>query len=153
MKRVHEVERFGALQSRTDTELTILVQPEVACQGCAARAGCGPGRARRMTLPIGALHSVDDLNGPHDGSVRLALPHGALFRLIVHSHLLPALLTLLGAAAGAALSDGDAGALCGALCGLGLGYLGLKRYHAPRALEVVYAGVGESGSGASNLGS
>jgi sigma-E factor negative regulatory protein RseC len=92
------------------------------CSGCGEKSGCaigklsGEGKTAHLRLPVEPGLRAGD-------RVRLSLGHGGLNRAALIGYLLPALLLVVGAAIGEALSASNGGAALGALLGGGVALL------------------------------
>ncbi|MDP2810464.1 MAG: SoxR reducing system RseC family protein [Rhodocyclaceae bacterium] len=98
------------------------VRDAASCGHCASRHACMSLDASRGPR----LHRVPNAIGARAGdAVVLVVPEGALLKAALLSYLVPALMTIAGAAAGAAVG-GDVAATMGAGLGLAAGLASLR---------------------------
>lgn len=112
------------------------------CGHCHEAGGCQSGILGQLFRQGPRQFRIRNTIGAQPGQhVLVSVAAGATLRAALLTYLLPAVLLLCGAVAGAVLSDAqdaDAGALLGALAGLALGWLAayaIRRTPAGRAMQ------------------
>ena len=113
-----------------DSSITVQAQPVQSCGGCAMRSGCNPGSHNATVMEVALSGSAKSYQFRH-GAVELAVAPAKLLRAALSCYLQPAVLMVLGAAAGhvVAPSQTDLAAGIGAISGLAVGCWLLRLYH------------------------
>ena len=105
---------------------TILVEPknESGCGGCKSRSVCGvSGLGKYFSGNRKAIEVHCDASVRADDELQLSMSEGDMLKSGLLAYLLPSVLALIGAGAGATLGLGDAVAVLGAATGVALGLL------------------------------
>jgi len=105
---------------------TILVEPsnESGCGGCKSRSVCGvSGLGKYFSGNRKAIEVHCDSSVRTGDELQLSMSEGDMLKSGLLAYLLPSVLALVGAGAGASLGLGDIGAVLGAASGVAVGLL------------------------------